>query len=287
MKVIIRILLVIVPVLLGVAMIIWPNTNSNILCETVSEVITEHTTVPTEITIPIESTCETTEEVVLIDEPATYPKVNYDQAVTYWEALGCKDELFWYISLINTEIDSGKYTDSAVQAMKDEALSLEEDANKLQLIIDKYTRWLDEYPDAAEVWFYLRSCGYSEEVSAGIIGNMMIETSGGTLDLNPIIYDSDMTHYGLCQWSLYYYPQARDLDLPSQLGLLESTIQGEFHTFGFCYRSGFTFDEFIALESPEDAALAFAKVYERCASGSYNLRMTAARTAYEYFTCEE
>jgi hypothetical protein len=69
----------------------------------------------------------------------------------------------------------------------------------------------------------------------------------------------------------------------AQLDYLITDLPVQFKTFGKLYKSGFTYDKFLALDTPAAAALAFAKVYERCASGSYGLRQEAARNAYDYF----
>jgi hypothetical protein len=86
---------------------------------------------------------------------------------------------------------------------------------------------------------------------------------------------------------MYYYPEVRGMSFESQLDYLHKDMDGQFKNFGKCYRSGFTYEDFLSLESPEDSALAFAKVYERCDSGSYGLRQRAARVAYDYFTDKE
>lgn len=50
--------------------------------------------------------------------------------------------------------------------------------------LDFYREAYKEYPEATEVWIYLRyGLGYNEYVCAGILGNMMAEVGGGTLDL--------------------------------------------------------------------------------------------------------
>lgn len=64
---------------------------------------------------------------------------------------------------------------------------------------------------------------------------------------------------------------------------LTKTIKLEFNTFGNCYKKGFSYNSFLAMTNPRDAAIAFAAVYERCGTGSYNLRAEAAIKAYEYF----
>lgn len=131
---------------------------------------------------------------------------------------------------------------------------------------------------------FFKQRGYSDVVISGIIGNMMIETSGGTLDLKPHIYDAAGQYYGLCQWSLYYRPDVADMSFENQLEYLASDMESEFRTFGSCYYDGFTYESFLNMSDPSEAALAFAKVYERCGSGSYNLRKQAAVKAYNYFT---
>ena len=76
----------------------------------------------------------------------------------------------------------------------------------------------EEYPVATECWLYLKDLGYNDYVCAGIIGNMMAEVGGGTLNLQWWLGDS---FYGLCQWSTYYRPEAKGLDIPSIQSLLD------------------------------------------------------------------
>lgn len=224
---------------------------------------------------------------LLINEPVLFTDIQYESPITYQEAIDGRDLMQQCITELEELIASDEYSDQATQDMQAEVERLLCARTEFEEDIDRFDTWIAEYPHAATVWFHLRSYGYSQEVTAGILGNMMVETSGGTLGIKPMIYDANRAYYGVCQWSLYYYPQARDLDLDGQLTLLLNTIEKEFKTFGFCYKSGFTYDDFLNLESPEDAALAFAKVYERCAKFSYSSRQRASRVAYEYFCTEE
>ena len=189
------------------------------------------------------------------------------------------------ISELTTAIDSGEYTADATTIMLDELDRLKgvvADVIAEQTVINA---WRDEYYYATETWLYLKQHGYSDAVAAGIIGNMMIETSGGSLALNPTIYSSGKGFYGLCQWSLYYRPKVAGMSFEKQLDYLHNDMPSEFATFGsVCYKRGFTFEDFLALEDPATVADAFAKIYERCGSGSYGLRKKAAVKAYEYFT---
>ena len=153
------------------------------------------------------------------------------------------------------------------------------DANHLQF----WRVRAEEYPAATQVWLYMKDLGWSDYVCAGIMGNMMAECGGQTLDIDWRLYDHTGWFYGICQWSMYYFPEARDLELEQQLDYLRDTIEGEFDYAGFCYYSGFTYEDFLEMTNCRDIALAFAKVYERCGSGSYSIRQRNAEVAYEYF----
>ncbi len=149
--------------------------------------------------------------------------------------------------------------------------------------LNHYKVWEEEYFYAANVFKYFRQRGFTKEVTSAIIGNMMIETSGGSLSLKPTIYSPSGNYYGLCQWSKKYYPEAHGLSFEQQLDYLLKTMPLEFNTFGWLYKEGFDFEDFIKMTDIEEAALAFAKVYERCGPASYNLRKQAAKKAYNYF----
>lgn len=131
------------------------------------------------------------------------------------------------------------------------------------------------------IWDYMKGLGWNDYVCAGILGNMMSEAGGQTLDIDPYIRASG--YYGICQWSTTYYPQVNGADLTTQLQVLEKTIEAAFEGYGNRYKSGFDFDDFLSLTNEKEAALAFAKAYERCASGSYSIRQTNASAAYSHF----
>lgn len=246
-------------------------------------------------TVPAEAptTSSTTTSTVATESLETEPSLNivpiyyddivYVEPLAYWDADNYIEANLFYISMIQEAIDSGVYSEQAVVEMNGEIARLltineQYEADKMQ-----FAQWDAEHYYASQVWQYYRWRGFSPEVVAGIIGNMMVETSGGTLDLKPRIYNPSRGYYGLCQWSLYYKPFMADTDFDYQLSYLLEDMSVEFKNFGFCYKKGFTYDDFLELETPEDAALAFAKVYERCASGTYGWRKTCARDAYDYF----
>ena len=86
----------------------------------------------------------------------------------------------------------------------------------------------------------------------------------------------------MCQWNKAY-SNIWGASLEEQCNYLRDTIEYEFDTFGSCYKKEFNYEKFLALAEIEDAALAFAKAYERCGSGSYWQRQKNAINAYNYF----
>ena len=143
-----------------------------------------------------------------------------------------------------------------------------------------------QYPVATQIWLYMKDLGWSDAVCAGIMGNIMAEVGGQTLNIRPYLYghESNRTYYGICQW---YLPNAssklKGASLEYQCNYLKNTIKKEFNVFGYKYSSSMNYENFLALNDPAKAALAFAKCYERCASFSYNIRQKNAQKAYNYF----
>ena len=159
----------------------------------------------------------------------------------------------------------------------------------LDEILAEEARWearKKAYPEATTVWLYLKDLGYNDYVCAGILGNMMAECGGNTLNLKTTVISGDGNYYGICQWSRGY-TDVWGRDLEGQLKFLKGNIQYQFKTFGNLYKSGFTYKKFLALTSCHDAALAFAKVYERCGSGSYGVRQDNAMKAYNYYVSKK
>lgn len=142
---------------------------------------------------------------------------------------------------------------------------------------------MNEYPVASTVWKLLKEAGYNDYVCAGIIGNMMAECGGQTLDLNPYDYSDGGYYYGLCQWNAGVYGYVFGGDVEYQIEVLLDTIEYELDTYGSNYYYGFDHDSFINLTDEQDAALAFAQCYERCGSAYYYIRQINATEAYDYF----
>lgn len=140
-----------------------------------------------------------------------------------------------------------------------------------------------EYAIAKEIWNYLKNLGYNDYVCAGILGNMMSEVGGNTLDIQYWLYNPTGAYYGCCQWSMYYFPEIGGADLNTQLNFLRDTIRLNIDMFGNNYQQGFNYDKFLTLTDERAAALAFADCYERGAPQYNQSRINNATVAYNYF----
>ena len=176
--------------------------------------------------------------------------------------------------------------DPVIKLAEEEYSNAESDMNYYQELLADAERILreNEYPAASTVWHYLtETMRLNEHVAAGILGNMMAEVGGQTLDLQ--VDCSGRGYYGICQWSRKYMVyDITGSNLDTQLEYLNKTIEDEFAVFGDLYTSGFTYQDFCNMQNAQDAAKAFAVVYERCGSGSYSVRKSNAVKAYEYYT---
>ncbi len=137
-----------------------------------------------------------------------------------------------------------------------------------------------EYPAATQIWRYMKALGWNDYVCAGIMGNLMAEVGGQTLNIRYTL--SSGNYYGMCQWSRSY-SKVWGAGLETQCDFLRDTIQYEFDTYGSKYQKGFNFNSFLNMTNAEQAALAFAKSYERCSSKYYTIRQQNALKAYNYF----
>lgn len=139
---------------------------------------------------------------------------------------------------------------------------------------------MEKYPTATTVWLFLKDQGYNDAVCAGIIGNMMTECGGQTLELQWWLYDYSGWFYGLCQWHKGYFPEVQKQGVDFQLQYLIDTIPSQFAPFG-----NDALNKFLNMTDPGEAAVVFAKRYERCANTEWNYRSRRdnAWIAYNYF----
>lgn len=149
---------------------------------------------------------------------------------------------------------------------------------------EEAARWAikaEEYPVATQVWLFMKEQGWSDAVCAGILGNMMTECGGHTMNLQWWLRDYSGWFYGICQWHKGFFPEVQEQDLEYQLQFLVDTMGQEFGMFG-----SKALGRFLAMTDPAAAALDFAKKYERCAETEWNYtsRQNNAWVAYNYFT---
>ena len=142
----------------------------------------------------------------------------------------------------------------------------------------------DKYPEATYIWNYLKDAGYNDAVAAGILGNIATECAGSELYLKPLIYSKSGNYYGICQWGLKWYPEIAGLNLEEQCDFLLSNIEKNINHFGEDYFTYFDYDAFVSMKDEKDAALAFAKCYERCHSSSYEERQKNATFVLKHYT---
>ena len=220
----------------------------------------------------------------------TYVESN-DKAVLTAELETCKDYEFRLINLMNNKdlVDERHLVEEElidvrglISEYQEQISAIEAEEARIEAM---WSEKSGEYPVATQVWRYMKEeLGWNDYVCAGVMGNMMAEVGGQTLNLQPYLYGhSGANYYGLCQWSNRYFPSVQGADVDAQLDFLASTVKKELDTYGYLFRSGLDYEAFCNLTDAEDAAMAFAKAYERCGSGSYGVRQRNAIKAYNYF----
>ena len=153
---------------------------------------------------------------------------------------------------------------------------------ELLLIEEEEAEWeqrYEEYPEATTIWLYLTvEMGYNDYVAAGVLGNIMNEAGGNSLNINPSA-QNPAGYYGICQWNSSMYGDVWYCNLVEQLDYLNNTIEYEFNCYG-----NMNYESFCNLTDEREAALSFARSYERCSSASYGRRQNNATTALNYFS---
>lgn len=144
------------------------------------------------------------------------------------------------------------------------------------------------YPEAQLIWSTMISWGWAPETCAGIIGNMMAEIGGGTLDL------SDWNSNGGCGYGLIQWTGSRRSLLKSRYGSYPNIEQQLIFMRDELFGTNNTRQQVSSSvlnrimntngnETPESIAFCFASNYERCASQYRARRQGYARIAYDYF----
>ena len=168
--------------------------------------------------------------------------------------------------------------DTKIQQLEKDVQDLEDTAAKLAMAAKTGTVKADgNYNQAQTVWNYLRDLGLNEYVCAGIIGNIMAEVGGQTLDISRWPQYSQGTYYGICQWA-----GSRKNRLLNDFG---TTLDDQIRFLSVELFEVIPKDNsFYNMQDEKEAALYFAKYYERCSSKYYSIRQTNAAKALAYFT---
>lgn len=253
----------------------------SIMTKAVPEEVLIQSTTPPQPLLPAHI-MQPMQQIVLNSQPELYSDLKY---TIYYEPEATEVHLAKVSKAIKKleSINKSRYTYKAFTVMSNELVRLREIEEQMTSDLNCYLKWEEEYYYATKVWEYFRQCGFSNETTCAIIGNMMIETSDGSLGISPIIYSPDRNYYGLCQWSQKYYPETKNMSFEDQLLYLLESMPYEFNAFGKKYKSGFKYEDFFKMTNVKEAALAFAKAYERCGPASHKMRQEAAELAYEYF----
>ena len=152
-----------------------------------------------------------------------------------------------------------------------------------------WQKCMEEYPVATEIWLQMKSYGWTDAACAGIMGNIMREVGGDTLEyISPHRYNKRGTHYGLCQWSNVYYPQIQptatsEPTAEEQINFLRYTIINQktlHHDYGFG-------EEYLeTVTDHKEAAYTFCVGYER-PNEDPTRRINNAEMAWKYFVLGE
>ena len=167
--------------------------------------------------------------------------------------------------------------DTQIQQLQKDVQELEDTAAKLASAQKGTFKADGNYDQAREVWNALRDLGLNEYVCAGIIGNIMAEVGGQTLDISRWPIYSQGTYYGICQWA-----GSRKNRLLNDFG---TTLNDQIRFLSVELFEVIPKDNsFYNMQDEQEAALYFAKKYERCNSKYYTVRQKNATKALEYFT---
>ncbi len=172
-----------------------------------------------------------------------------------------------------------------------------------------------------QIWFALLDAGYTKEAAAGALGNFQ-EESGmipnnlqnsyeSKFGMNDDEYTqavdngtytkfvSDSAGYGIAQWTssgrkqgLYLYAQSLGVsisDSSMQIEYLLGEISPSGGANGFAQfqmglvRDGYSYTSWTGASTPEDAAVAFCKVFERAGVEALEKRKASARQLYDKY----
>lgn len=167
-----------------------------------------------------------------------------------------------------------------VQELQEQINTLEQEKKLLTSKLAAHVSYPDkDYVQATAVWNHLKSIGLNDYVCAGILGNIMAEVGGQTLDISKWSHyaQTNKNYYGICQWA-----GGRKSRLLNEFG---SSLEAQIKFLGVeLFEVIPKNNSFYDMQDEKEAALYFAKYYERCGSSSYSVRQKNATKALNYFT---
>lgn len=167
--------------------------------------------------------------------------------------------------------------DAQIEKLEKEVEELKKTAQKKPVSSTPSFKADGNYNQATQVWNGLKALGLNDCVCAGIIGNIMAEVGGQTLDISRWPQYSQKNYYGICQWA-----GGRKQRLLNDFG---TTLNDQIRFLSVeLFEVIPKGNSFYNMQDEKQAALYFAKYYERCGSGSYNVRQSNATKALQYFT---
>ena len=149
------------------------------------------------------------------------------------------------------------------------------------------------------MWNYLRSLGFSEESTAGIMGNFeqestMDPTNDGGAAAGICMFEKATGCFS--EYQAYAKSKGKEwTDLQCQLDYMMKLLPSEFNTYTghgtYTYPNGtvtwwptaMTLDEYKKLTDPEEAAEIFCRVYERASVPMMENRKSAANDYYSLY----
>ena len=98
----------------------------------------------------------------------------------------------------------------------------------------KLSRWRAECPYATEIYEKLRAHGLSHITASAIMGNIMAEVGGQTLEnIDPYLRSG--IYYGICMWNIFYCPKVNGRNLTGQVDYLLESMPKSMRQFGGSY----------------------------------------------------
>ena len=167
--------------------------------------------------------------------------------------------------------------EAQIKQLETKLMEVQDTANKLALAQKGNFKADGNYDQAQIVWNSLKNLGLNDYVCAGIMGNIMREVGGDTLDISRWPVYSQTVYYGVCQWA-----GSRKERLLRDFG---TTLNDQIRFLSVELFEVIPQDNsFYQMTDEREAALYFAKKYERCSSKGYEKRQRNATKALEYFT---